>query len=80
MPVMIGKPWQGNDQQKRLLAEAAAEVKKARAAESKAWAKMQRAREAGVPDTVLCLHADVSRATLNRKLGARPAPEVDVEN
>jgi hypothetical protein len=72
VPHVIGKPWQGDDQQRKLLADAVAEVKKARIVESSAWAKMQAAREAGVPDTVLCLNADVSRATLNRKLGRRP--------
>jgi hypothetical protein len=71
VPDVIGKPWQGNDQQRQLLAEAVAEVKRARVVESTAWQKMQKARDAGVPDTVLCLKAEVSRATLNRKLGAR---------
>lgn len=73
VPDVIGKPWQGDDLQMQLLADAVTEVQKARRAEWSAWALMQRAREAGVPDTVLCARAEVSRATLNRKLGKRPA-------
>lgn len=69
---MIRPVWQGDDQQERLLNEAVSAVQAARLSEDAAWLKMQRAREAGVPDTVLCSRAEVSRATLNRKLGKRP--------
>lgn len=44
----------------------------ARAAEEAAWLAVQSAREAGVPDTVLCGKTGINRATLNRKLGKRP--------
>jgi hypothetical protein len=72
VPTVIRPAWQGTDLQNQLLDEAVQAVEDARRSESEAWAKMQKAREAKVPDTVLCRRADVSRATLNRKLGARP--------
>lgn len=72
MPNMIRPAWRGDESQEQLLSDAVTAVQSARASEDAAWIKMQRAREAGVPDTVLCSRAEVSRATLNRKLGARP--------
>lgn len=72
MPTVIRPTWQGSDLQEQLLAEIVEEVRQARRQEEQAWAKMQSGREAGIPDTVLCSRAEVSRATLNRKLGARP--------
>ncbi|AGL13901.1 hypothetical protein L083_0391 [Actinoplanes sp. N902-109] len=77
---MIRPPWKGTEEQDALLTAAVEAVNRARMEEEAAWAKMQEARTAGVPDTVLCRRADVSRATLNRKLGARrpsepPSPE-----
>jgi hypothetical protein len=72
VPSVIRPTWQGTDLQERLLAAAVESVKLARTREEEAWSEMQKAREAGVPDTVLCRRAEVSRATLNRKLGARP--------
>jgi hypothetical protein len=73
VPTVIRPTWRGNDLQEQLLTDAVESVREARRQEEQAWSKMQRAREAGIPDTVLCSRAEVSRATLNRKLGARPA-------
>lgn len=73
MPTVIRPTWRGSDLQEQLLADAVDSVRAARRQEERAWSKMQKAREAGIPDTVLCTRADVSRATLNRKLGSRPA-------
>jgi 8-oxo-dGTP pyrophosphatase MutT (NUDIX family) len=69
---MIRPAWQGEKWQVELLAAAVAAVREARLSEDAAWAKMQAAREAGIPDGVLCSHTEVSRSTLNRKLGRRP--------
>jgi hypothetical protein len=37
----------------------------------KGWAAILRARNAGVPDKVICERTGWSRATLNRKFGPR---------
>jgi len=60
-----------DDEQQRLLGEAVAEARQADEAEERAWIKIKAARDAGVPDTLLCEKAKRSRATLNRKYGAR---------
>ncbi|MEV6297874.1 hypothetical protein AB0M02_00540 [Actinoplanes sp. NPDC051861] len=73
---MIRPSWEGSEQQKELLSETVAAFQEARRvaqeAENAAWAKAQQARAAGVPDTVICNRAEVTRSTLNRKLGPRP--------
>lgn len=77
---VIRPTWQAaNDEQKRLLraAEKAARdadrLRKAAAeAEAATWAAILAARDADVPDTLLCERTGRSRATLNRKFGARP--------
>lgn len=69
---MIRPTWQGDEAQEKLLADAVAAVRSARNSDDAAWRLMQLARQAGVPDTVLCNRAEVSRATLNRRLGSRP--------
>jgi 8-oxo-dGTP pyrophosphatase MutT (NUDIX family) len=79
VPNMIRPAWQGDDLQEALLTDAVAAVRAVRESEVLAWEKMQRARESGVPDTVLCSRAEVSRATLNRKLGPRPQEAVLAE-
>ncbi len=68
---MIRPSWTGTDEQNRLLAEAVDAIEYVRGEEVKAWAKVQEARKAGVPDVVLVKRADLSRSTLNRKLGPR---------
>lgn len=72
---VIRPTWKGSDEQNELLAEAVAAAESAREAENTAWARIKTARDAGVPDTVLCRRADVSRATLNRRLGSRSADD-----
>lgn len=74
---VIRPSWTGTDEQNLLLAEAVEAIASARAEEEKAWAKVQRARRAGVPDLVVVKRADVSRSTLNRKLGPRSWETVD---
>lgn len=78
VPTVIRPTWRGDDLQEQLLNDAVNSVQQARRQEEEAWSKIERAREAGVPDTVLCRRAEVSRATLNRKLGTRSGSEADV--
>lgn len=66
------------DEQRRLLAEAIEEARKSREARmaaetttTRAWQKILEAREAGVPDEMLCDETGFSRATLNRRYGPR---------
>lgn len=76
---MIRPAWQGEDWQLKLLSDAVAAVRKARQTEDAAWAVIQAARAAGVPDDVLCSDTRISRSTLNRKLGKRPDRDVALE-
>ena len=66
------------DEQRRLLTQAIEEARKSRearmladSATNRAWQKILEAREAGVPDEMLCDETGFSRATLNRKYGPR---------
>ena len=59
-------------EQRALLADAVLAAAAADAAEEAAWAKIVAARNAGVPDTVICDQTNRSRATLNRRYGKRP--------
>jgi hypothetical protein len=59
------------DEQRRLLAAAVESAQRFRDSEQKAWADALTARQAGVPDELLCAETGLSRATLNRKFGAR---------
>lgn len=68
---VIRPPTKLTDKQAELLADAERAVRDARASEERAWLKMRRAREAGVPDPILCAHTEIARSTLNRKLGSR---------
>lgn len=61
------------DEQRRLLAVAVESARKFREAEQKAWDDAIVARKAGVPDEMLCDETGLSRATLNRRFGPRPA-------
>lgn len=45
--------------------------KHAEEADRQLWEAVQTAREAGVPDVLLCERSGISRATLNRRLGSR---------
>lgn len=67
------------DEQRRLLDVAVESARKSgestlRAAADKegAWRDIITARGAGVPDDLLCRETGFSRATLNRRFGARP--------
>jgi nucleotide-binding universal stress UspA family protein len=61
-----------DDQQQELLDKAVASARRADAEEEAAWKDIKTARDAGVPDTVLCEHTKRSRSTLNRRYGRRP--------
>jgi hypothetical protein len=67
--------WKGDDEQKKLVAAAKKAITRAeeiyRKAENDAWAKIKKARDAGVPDTHLCREIGVPRSTLIRRLGPR---------
>lgn len=69
--VVIRPTTKLTEAQARLLAEAEEAVRKARAAEDAAWGKIRGAREAGVPDPMLCARTDIPRSTLNRRLGSK---------
>lgn len=71
--VVIRPSWTGSAEQERLLEAAVAAVAASRKAEEDAWKAVQEARRVGVPDLVLVRRADLSKATMNRKLGPRPA-------
>jgi hypothetical protein len=70
------------DEQREKLAAAIEEARKSREARmiadtatEKAWQKILEAREAGVPDEMLCDETGFSRATLNRKFGPKRGSE-----
>ena len=75
MPTVIRRSWEGTEQEQRLLEAAVEGVELSRKTEKLAWDLVRRAREGGVPDTVLCAHTDISRSTLNRVLGPRKSDE-----
>lgn len=75
MPTVIRRSWEGTEQEQRLLSEAVDGVKTSREAEKLAWDLVRRAREGGVPDTILCARTEISRSTLNRVLGPRKVDE-----
>ncbi|MEV1331110.1 hypothetical protein AB0J20_16210 [Micromonospora costi] len=62
-----------DEDQRRLLAAAVTKAQAADKAEDETWQAIKEARDAGVPDTVLCEQTGRSRATLNRKFGPRSA-------
>jgi DNA invertase Pin-like site-specific DNA recombinase len=78
----VARPsWQGDKQQKRLLAavnraiDHAAEV--ARREDEKVWEAARLARAAGIPDMQIVRHTGLNRSTLQRRLGPRPDEEPD---
>lgn len=75
MPTVIRRSWDGGEREQRLLREAVEGVEMSRKTEKLAWDLIRRARDGGVPDTVLCAHTDISRSTLNRVLGPRKPDE-----
>jgi hypothetical protein len=72
VPGVVRPRWRGSDEQEAVLASAAGEFEKARQHEEGGWVFVRQARELGIPDTVICQRADISRTTLQRRLGHRP--------
>lgn len=67
------------DEQGKLLAEAIKAAKESNRAQKQAaeikdhaWQAILAARNAGIPDDLICKQTGFSRATLNRKFGTRP--------
>lgn len=71
MPTVARPETKLNAQQQALLDEAIAAARRADAEEDAAWEAIRVARDAGVPDIMLCRRARRSRTTLNRKYGPR---------
>lgn len=63
------------DEQDAMVADVLRARAEARAERVRAWESVRRAREGGVPDTVLCAGTQISRSTLNRVLGPRKVDE-----
>lgn len=70
--------WRGSEEQDAVLTRLASKSEETRAAFDKAhaldeelWADVQIARDMGIPDTVICQRGDISRTTLQRRLGYR---------
>jgi hypothetical protein len=70
--------WRGSEEQDAVLTRVASKfadsrdlAEKAHALEEEGWADAQKARELGIPDTVICQRGDISRTTLQRRLGYR---------
>lgn len=59
---------------KRLAAQLKRLTAQVEEVEAKMWLAIKNARDAGVPDVLLCDETGQSRATLNRKFGARTEP------
>ena len=75
VPVVIRPRWRGSDEQEAALADLAREFEKSRRHEEAGWSIAEKARKLGIPDTVICQRGDISRTTLQRKLGYRPGGE-----
>lgn len=73
MRTVIRPTFKPTKEQSDLMSRTKAAWKAATQAEEKAWQLTQALREADVPDTAMCEQIDeLSRATLNRRLGPRP--------
>lgn len=73
VPGMIRPVWRGDDEQRKLLVELIADGRELGEQEERFWAKVQAARRADIPDTVLEDQVErISKSTMNRKLGPRP--------
>lgn len=71
---VIRPAWSATDEQRKQLSNAVKAAKAADQMEDEAWEEIRRARDLGIPDTVICEETGRSRATLNRKFGARREP------
>lgn len=83
MPTMIRPAWdsdEATEAERKALAEAVRLAKKKNEYEAQMWAAIIKARKLGIPDPVICDLTGESRATLNRKYGARSAPKDDVSD
>lgn len=70
--------WRGSEEQEAALVTLArrseeyrAVTERAHALEEDMWADAQKARDLDIPDTVICQRGDISRTTLQRRLGYR---------
>jgi hypothetical protein len=72
VPVVVRPRWRGTDEQEQVLDNIARGFEESRQREEAAWVDVQKARELGIPDTVICQRGDISRTTLQRRLGHRP--------
>ena len=75
VPAMGRRRWQGSEEQEQVLTGLARRAEESRQVEDSVWADAQKARDLGIPDTVICQRADLSRTTLQRKLGTRARTE-----
>lgn len=72
MADMIRPAWTPDTTaQRRALDDAVREARRADRAVEQMWAAILAARQAGIPDTVICERTGQSRATLNRRYGRR---------
>lgn len=71
---VIRPTWKPTDEQLAAISDAQAEWDARDETEDRAWKKTQHLRDIGVPDLAICEHIrQVSKPTLNRKLGPRKA-------
>jgi hypothetical protein len=69
---VIRPTFRADDEQERLIEQARQAWREVAEAEDRAWQEVATLREAGIPDLVICERIEqVSRATLNRRLGPR---------
>lgn len=73
--IVVRPRWRGSDEQEAVLASIAAQIEDLRRREDAVWEDVQKARELGIPDTVICQRGDISRTTLQRRLGHRPVED-----
>lgn len=76
MSTVIRPAWRGSEDELALIEEINKAIdhrdQVSRAADDAIWTAVQKARRAGVPDTTIIRRTGLNRATLNRRLGARP--------
>lgn len=76
MPTVIRPTWTPSDEQLAKIEQAKKVWAAAEAAEDAAWKATQELRDAGIPDLAICDRIEqVSKPTLNRRLGPRKARE-----
>lgn len=76
MPSVIRPTWTPTDEQLAAIEQTKKVWAAAEAAEDAAWKATQQLRDAGIPDLAICDHIEqVSKPTLNRRLGPRKSRE-----